>query len=112
MTDKLIPPSVNKIRSLSATWKMDTKTDIDFSVHEEALSNILANEIQKSIDEEMIFSMSMIAKGWTPVTIGTMPALLTVEWLDVNIKHGYKHRSGTWYFEDSDDAAWFILRWA
>jgi hypothetical protein len=81
----------------------------------EELSGAMATAIQEEIDWEIMCDL-MIRVGWHRVEANTeynIDDYCTVkEWLNQNIKNHYKCRHGTWLFEQSEDAAWFALRWA
>jgi hypothetical protein len=80
---------------------------------EEDMMDIMAEEIQKEIDAE-IMSNILVESGWTPVKFhykSNEHANDVTFWL-METCNGKWHRYGSAYlFKDKQDAEWFILRW-
>ena len=68
--------------------------------------------IQEKIAWEILCEL-MTQAGWHRVKAEPPEDYAAVkEWLSENVKGHYKCRYSTWMFEQSEDAAWFALRWA
>lgn len=90
---------------------MDLISDLDY-FREEA--NILANEIQKEIDFEIISNL-LVEYGWTKVVVRRVFSMKESHeidlWVTKNCKHQVRNHGLVWVFEDQQDANWFTLRW-
>ena len=79
----------------------------------EEYMDILAQEMQKEIDESVMLEMLVIG-GWTKVQYSYKSrehSVDVINWIDENIKDGYKRLSDSFVFEEKKHAEWFILRW-
>lgn len=82
---------------------------------EETYAEIMAAEIQKEIDAEIVNTIMTVYlkdKGWTATSIGEASNADMTAWIHTNAKGDYKMVSGCWWFELEVDAVMFILRWS
>jgi hypothetical protein len=81
----------------------------------ETYAEILAEEIQREIDAEIVDNLMCIIlkeKGWTSCPIKNPYIAEVSEWIHKNSKGDYKNIQGNWWFEDGSDAMMFLLRWS
>ena len=86
---------------------------------EEDYAAVLSAVIAKEIDSEILWGRCVVdcaSKGWHSVNITRFTdnyhAIDITTWIEDNVK-GKHHRNGRYFiFEDSKDAAWFLLRWS
>lgn len=81
---------------------------------EEELTEILAKEIQKEIDEG-IMSNILVETGWTSVQYyykSNKEAVDIAIWLEDNCQSKWRRLGSDFVFENTKDAEWFILRWS
>ena len=75
--------------------------------------------VRGKLDDEIVWALRVVQlreQGWTPVNVDRFidnhHAIDITEWIKENVKGPY-HRNGRYFiFEDSRDAAWFLLRWS
>lgn len=83
---------------------------------EEELADILAKEMAREIDEELMSDMMVAAMGWTKVKnhyyYNNRHAVDIANWLEENCQGEYKRMAGSFLFELEKDATMFILRWS
>lgn len=76
----------------------------------------LGNEMQASIDTDILFTLLVQELGWTryevPKTIDNNHAIDMQYWAKEHCCEQYKHNGRTWVFESSKDATMFILKWS
>lgn len=80
---------------------------------EDELSEILAKEIQKEIDDG-IMSNILVETGWTSVKFyykDNNHANDVNLWLMINCVSHWRRLGSDYLFEDAKEAEWFILRW-
>ena len=82
---------------------------------EEQIGSVLAQEIQKEIDERVLLSI-LVEGGWTRVPFhfnNNTQAVDITEWCDKHIKpKQWERLSDSFVFCKKKDAEWFILRWS
>jgi hypothetical protein len=75
---------------------------------------ILADEIQKEIDESIMLDM-LVEMGWTKVELERLKdryESIDIElWIDENCKGKHTKLGRTFVFEKKQDAEWFMLKW-
>jgi predicted alternative tryptophan synthase beta-subunit len=103
---------VVKTKVGSSTRKLSANYTVDLT---EEVEHILGEELQKSIDDEImntIVGPTLIEKGWTQLTVRNWQDI-PQEWLDENLsgKHSYTCFGYYWYFEKESDATMFSLKW-
>ena len=100
---KIIKQTVNaKSRILDAKWTME---DI-----ETRYSKMLADEIQKEIDNQIMRELLM-STGWHRIILSE-EIIIPKEWCKENIRDHYRNFANYWYFVNSKDAAFFALKWS
>ena len=79
---------------------------------EEQLKDILAEQIQKEIDEQVIWDMTQAGK-W-PYSLAFLHYNAVKSWMEENYIEGtdYVYRNGQFYFAEEKIYTWFILRWS
>ena len=81
---------------------------------EQEISDSIANDIKKEIDEGIFFSI-LKELGWTqvdlPRLVDNIHALDIIYWLEDNIKNKYRQHGRCYIFEEERDAILFSLRW-
>ena len=86
------------------------------SEYDPNLSDILAEEIQKQIDREIVEIARMAGKGWVYVKysegIGFIKHCEVKDWVEENIKGPNKLIHDRWWFADPNDRLLFMLRWS
>lgn len=86
------------------TWELSTKEILDGVI----------KSIQEEMDNGILFKL-LIESGWyeiiIPRYVDNKHAIDITEWLETNLSGKYKRWNRTFIFENSDDAAWFKLRW-
>jgi hypothetical protein len=93
-----------KTRSLCAEWTVEAPQDISGEISDE-----LAKILQQEIDNE-IMSRMRESQGWTKVTVKRWKNINN-EWCKKYIKHKYNCFGHYWYFENEQDAHFFMLKW-
>lgn len=82
---------------------------------EDTMAEVLANEIQKEIDQSIMLDM-LVSTGWTKVEFSAKDkdhATDIILWLGSHCKKNTWSRLGTCYvFKNKKDAEWFVLRWS
>ncbi len=85
------------------------------SEYDPNLSDILAEEIQKQIDREIVEILKMTSDGWVSVDypdgIGFIEHCEVKDWVEENIKGPNKLIHDRWWFADPRDKVLFLLRW-
>lgn len=85
---------------------------------EEHLSGVLAAEIAREIDKEIVETLMidvLIGEGWVDSKIKAPYRdwyIETAAWIHLNAVGDYKLLSGRWLFKDPKDATMFILKWS
>mgnify|MGYP006277333851 CR=1 FL=1 len=81
---------------------------------EDEISKTLASEIQREIDNNVLFTMLM-ELGWHKVQISRFidnkHAVDITYWLKENIRRPYERNGSVFVFQEEKDANWFKLRW-
>ena len=82
---------------------------------EDTMAEVLANEIQKEIDQSIMLDM-LVSTGWTKVEFSAKDkdhATDIILWLGSHCKKNTWSRLGTCYvFKNKKDAEWFVLKWS
>jgi len=95
-------------RKLNVTWITEKGTNGIYYSEE------MAKELQEEIDWGLT-SASLISYGWTKV-ITMLPRYpnptQASDWAAKNCSGLFKYRYNDWFFENKEDAAWFMLRWS
>lgn len=80
----------------------------------EEYAGMLADEIQKEIDESIMLDM-LVWQGWTKVPLhyhNAKHAVDVIDWCIANLpENKWKRLSDSYVFCNKQDAEWFILRW-
>lgn len=101
---------------ISSDKDYQIKCSIELQQGEPEYGESLEEELAKTLAEEIdweIISSTLIENGWTRVTIPENSNILNVfHWVQDNIKGKNTHLRSDWIFQNSDDAAWFKLRWS
>ena len=108
-------------KQLKGTWSFSAPVDLsdDFGMAtEKEISDVLAKEITKEIDQEIMMSI-LLEQGWTEVIIqpgsdfDINQTWIDIEmWCDKNLKSKYSGWGKSWVFESKEDATFFALKWA
>lgn len=98
-----------KSRTLKATWTVEAVQDLKDN-HNIDLEKEIARVLQEEIDREIIVELCK-SQGWTEVKI-SVKVSVDKDWCKQHIKKQYKNFNNFWYFEDSRDAEFFVLRWS
>ena len=79
------------------------------------IEDIMAEEIQKEIDNEIIETFRMVHENWVSVDypdgISFPEHCERTDWVEDNIKGPYKLYHTKWWFKDPNDRILFLLRW-
>ncbi len=91
------------------------QTKMAVKTKEEEMMDILAEEIRKEIDDEIMVDMFKM-QGWTVVKLprlnNMMHAVDIDNWCVENAGPGMWNKFGaTFMFKESKHAEWFMLRW-
>jgi len=77
-------------------------------------AGMLADEIQKEIDNEIMIDM-LVLGGWTKVELERLKdryeSIDIEQWIDENCTGKHAKLGRTFVFEKKQDAEWFILKW-
>ena len=80
------------------------------------IEDIMAEEIQKEIDNEIIETFRMVHENWVlveyPDGIGFIEHCEIKDWVEENIKGPNKLIHTKWWFKDPQDKVLFLLRWS
>lgn len=80
---------------------------------EDELIDAIAKDIAKEMDDGIISNV-LVETGWTPVEFcfkSNKHVIDTTEWLNQNCQDQWRRLGSHYLFENTKDAAWFILRW-
>lgn len=94
-----------KARTLTATWTLEESQIIKtlgIDILEEA-----ELDIKRSVTGPLL-----VEQGWTEVYIGSNWRKVTNEWCEKNLTGQYHCMGVAWFFENKEDAAWFMVRWS
>jgi hypothetical protein len=98
-----------KSRVLKATWTSEVVDNL-VADHAIDLEKEIAKILQAEIDKEILIELCK-TQGWIEVKID-IKVSVDKDWCAQHIKKKYKNLNNFWYFEDSRDAEFFILRWS
>lgn len=73
------------------------------------LADIFAAEIQKEIDNDILFSI-LESTGWIKISIANHDPSIK-DWCDEYMKGQVRNNGSQYYFKDEKDATLFALRW-
>lgn len=82
--------------------------DLTSEQHSE-LADIFAAELQKEIDNEILFSI-LESTGWIKISIAE-PDPSIKDWCDEYMKDQVRNNGLQYYFKDEKDATLFAMRW-
>lgn len=82
--------------------------DLTSDQHNE-LADLFAAELQKEIDNEILFSI-LESTGWIKISIAE-PDPSIKEWCDEYMKVQVRNNGLQYYFKDEKDATLFAMRW-
>lgn len=82
--------------------------DLTSDQHNE-LADLFAAELQKEIDNDILFSI-LESTGWIKISIAE-PDPSIKEWCDEYMKGQVRNNGLQYYFKDEKDATLFALRW-
>lgn len=92
-------------------YKVDLTIDDDLDKDE--LIKMLAEELAKEIDKEVLIKMRMAryeAQGWHQIFVKSYE-YITDEWCQKYLAKQYACYGHYWYFESEKDAHFFLLKW-
>lgn len=82
---------------------------------EKELSESLAQDMQKTMDFDILCDIMVELRGYVIVDIdysSNKPWVDVMAWADSTCSAEYKEHNGKWLFELAEDATMFKLKWA